>query len=263
MTTFEKIVKMAPPKPKYIEPILMATADGDKSEDFRVIMKTLANRVQDTALTIVYKSLIVAHIMIREGDEDVTIRYLSRHPNMLECRNLSKSQGGGGNGGGSDVTSIINYSKYLIIRSKEYAISGHDFIKEVKKPVTTWTSKTKDSGSLLRNLSIEKGLLRQVESVQRLIDALIRCKMSEHEVNNDVVILAFRMLVNDLLTLYQTLNEGVINILEHFFELSKPDAERALDIYKKFTKETNDVVAFLRIAKHLEYATKLHKTIFS
>ena len=45
--------------------------------------------------------------------------------------------------------------------------------------------------------------------------------------------------------------------LEHYFEMSKFDAERALTIYKTFTKQTNLVVEFLSTARHYENATRL------
>lgn len=44
---------------------------------------------------------------------------------------------------------------------------------------------------------------------------------------------------------------------EHYFELSRYDAERALAIYKTFTKQTNLVVEFLSTARQYENATRL------
>ena len=44
---------------------------------------------------------------------------------------------------------------------------------------------------------------------------------------------------------------------EHYFEMSKYDAERALAIYKTFTKQTNLVVDFLSTARQYENATRL------
>ena len=44
---------------------------------------------------------------------------------------------------------------------------------------------------------------------------------------------------------------------EHYFEMSKYDAERALAIYKTFTKQTNLVVEFLSTARQYENATRL------
>ncbi|VEU21334.1 DEKNAAE102326 [Brettanomyces naardenensis] len=260
MTTYEKLVegatkiKLAPPKPKYVEPILMSTAQGEDSEAFRTVMKTLAKRLQDSAWTIVYKSLITLHIMIREGDGNVTIRYVSNHPLMLDCRIALGSGQYISNGG--DIHTLATYAKYLSVRGEEFGLTRHDFIKEARRPVGAWSSK--DVGSSLRKLAVEKGLLREIESVQRQIESLIRCRFKEPEVNSDLIVLGFRMLTTDLLSLYQTLNEGVLNILEHFFELSKVDAQRAFNIYTNFTKETSQVIDFLRVAKHLEHVTKLH-----
>ncbi len=173
--------------------------------------------------------------MTREGEQDVTLRYLSGHSRTLECRQISRNS--------SDARSLYRYSNYLQERVKQFSATKVDYVRQSNR---------------LRNLTIERGLLREVESVIKQIGALLKCKFHEEEVNNDIVLTAFRMLVNDLLSIYQALNEGVINILEHYFEMSKFDAERALDIYKDFVRLTSDVVAYLKVAKHLEYITKLH-----
>ena len=46
-------------------------------------------------------------------------------------------------------------------------------------------------------------------------------------------------------------------MLEHYFEMSKYDAERALGIYKTFSKQTNQVVEFLSVARQYENSTRL------
>lgn len=60
------------------------------------------------------------------------------------------------------------------------------------------------------------------------------------------------MLVKDLLVLFQALNEGVINVLEHYFEMSHVDAATSLNIYKNFCKQTERVVEYLLVAKKLQ-----------
>ena len=40
----------------------------------------LQNRLRDSTWTIVFKSLIVVHFMIREGEPNVTLRHLSSNP---------------------------------------------------------------------------------------------------------------------------------------------------------------------------------------
>lgn len=59
------------------------------------------------------------------------------------------------------------------------------------------------------------------------------------------------MLIKDLLVLFQGGNEGVCNILEHYFEMSKVDASDSFDIYKSFIKQTDKIVDYLAIARRL------------
>jgi hypothetical protein len=40
----------------------------------------LQNRLRDSTWTIVFKSLIIVHFMIREGEPNVTLKYLSSSP---------------------------------------------------------------------------------------------------------------------------------------------------------------------------------------
>lgn len=57
------------------------------------------------------------------------------------------------------------------------------------------------------------------------------------------------MTLKDLLALYTAVNEGIINMLEHYFEMSKQDATRALELYKRFVRQTETVVAYLSAAR--------------
>ena len=44
---------------------------------------------------------------------------------------------------------------------------------------------------------------------------------------------------------------------EHYFELSKPDATRALAVYRTFVKQTEAVVQYLSLARAHEHSTRL------
>jgi hypothetical protein len=48
-----------------------------------------------------------------------------------------------------------------------------------------------------------------------------------------------------------------MNVLSRYFEMSRPDAERAIKIYKVFCKQTEQVVQYLSVARQYEYATRL------
>ncbi|KAJ5602006.1 hypothetical protein N7510_011540 [Penicillium lagena] len=236
---FEKSVKgatklkLAAPKSKYIEHILLATKTGDAgvAEVFRILQL----RLRDPAWTIVFKALIVVHLMIREGAEDAALGYLSENPKKIAPSNFSEAQAQGHN--------IRRYGEYLIVRARAFEATKTDHVRS--------------GPGRLKRLSVDKGLLRETEVVQKQIRALLRCDLLSDEPENEISLTAFRLLTLDLLTLYSVMNEGTINVLEHYFEMSRPDSIRALAIYKMFTKQTEEVVQFLGVARHFQSATRL------
>lgn len=84
-----------------------------------------------------------------------------------------------------------------------------------------------------------------------MIAACVESKFYTDDVDDDVSMTALRLLTKDLLILFTCVNEGMINILEHYFEMSHSDATTALKIYKTFCRDTEKVVAYLGIAKKL------------
>lgn len=72
------------------------------------------------------------------------------------------------------------------------------------------------------------------------------------EITNEITLSAFSLLVKDLLAVFQSLNEGVISALDQYIEMSKIDAKDALQIYKKFVKQTEKVVEYLGAAKKIQ-----------
>lgn len=97
----------------------------------------------------------------------------------------------------------------------------------------------------------------------------------DNEPENEITITVFRLLVLDLLALFQVLNHALINILGkiwatvipavlllimptgHFFEMSRPDAERAMEVYRNFTRQTDQVVQYLSVARQYEHHTRV------
>ncbi|KAI9038546.1 ENTH domain protein [Aspergillus affinis] len=226
-------VKLAAPKSKYIEHILVATHTGEAG--VAEIFRTVQLRLRDSTWTIVFKSLIVIHMMIREGQLDATLQYMAENPRKLAISGFSEAQSQGHN--------IRRYSDYLIARANAFETTKTDYVRSGQ--------------GRMRRLTVEKGLLRETEIVQKQIRALLKCDLLTDEVENEITLTAFRLLTLDLLTLYSVMNEGTINVLEHYFEMSRPDSERALDIYKTFAAQTEEVVKFLGVARHFQSATRL------
>lgn len=58
--------------------ILLATRSGDAG--VAEVFRTLQLRIRDSTWTIVFKALIMVHLMIRNGQPDVTLAYLAQAP---------------------------------------------------------------------------------------------------------------------------------------------------------------------------------------
>lgn len=94
--------------------------------------------------------------MIREGAPDVTLAYLSKNRNSLAIFNFNDAVTQGKN--------IRHYANYLSERSRAFRDTKTDWVRAQE--------------SRLESLTVEKGLLRQTESVQRQLAALLKCDVS-------------------------------------------------------------------------------------
>lgn len=87
--------------------------------------------------------------------------------------------------------------------------------------------------------------------MQKLIDALTTCRFFLDDLEDEITVAALQLNTKDLLSLFSALNEGVINVLESYFEMSKIDATEALKIYRTFCRQTESVIQYLSIARRL------------
>ncbi|KAG6896531.1 hypothetical protein C0992_007665 [Termitomyces sp. T32_za158] len=162
---------------------------------------------------VVFKALIVLHTMIRTGATDNVLGYLS-NSDVLRLRNVSA----GSWEGYAVPENLQHYAAYLESRIRAYRDLKHDAIRV------------------------------QAENNRDLLE----CRFYLDNLEDELTIAALQMLVKDLLILFQAGNEGVINVLEHYFEMSHVDATEALGIYRNFCKQTERVVEFLGVAKKLQ-----------
>lgn len=65
----------------------MATHSGEAG--IAEVIRALQYRLRDATWTVVFKSLITVHLMIREGSPDVTLAYLSKNRNSLAISNFT------------------------------------------------------------------------------------------------------------------------------------------------------------------------------
>lgn len=238
--------KHAPPKPKYIDALISCTYQSDGS--FQDVSRALRSKLRDPNSSIVFKALLVIHTLIRAGNSEEVMTYWSgvdgRDGRSLGLNVVSTTN--------DTPQNLARYANYLLARFKCFAALKHDPIRTRSEAPASLRNSSRNGANRLRTLTVEKGLLREVGTLQKLMDALVDCKFYLEDTDDDLVMSALRLLVKDLLVLFQAVNEGVINVLEHYFEMSHVDATTALKTYKIFCKQCEKVVAYLGVAKKLQ-----------
>merc|ERR1719422_1570700 len=85
--------------------------------------------------------------------------------------------------------------------------------------------------------------------LQNQVDALLEFDCTATDLNNGVINACFMLLFRDLIRFFACYNDGIINLLEKYFEMQKKQARDALDLYKKFLIRMDRVAEFLKVAE--------------
>lgn len=108
----------------------------------------------------------------------------------------------------------------------------------------------KGADGAMRTMAPEK-LLKGMPILQGQLDALLEFDVSPGELSNGVINAGFLLLFKDLIKLFACYNDGIINLLEKYFEMKKGHCKEALDIYKKFLTRMTRVSEFLKVAEQV------------
>ena len=96
-------------------------------------------------------------------------------------------------------------------------------------------------------------LIAQQQWVKWWIDLKFVIIIFLQDLNNGVINACFMLLFRDLIRLFACYNDGIINLLEKYFEMGKKQTRDALDLYKKFLIRMDRVAEFLKVAEVSKY----------
>ncbi|KAJ3212961.1 hypothetical protein HDU67_003491 [Dinochytrium kinnereticum] len=238
--------KLKPLKLKHVATLTEATWQRDGS--LPSMFQLLYQRMREPNWVVVFKSLVLVHILIREGATDRVLGYLVSQPNVINTSGfrdkslspLSVAQS----------KNIRYYSQYLEEKVSGYKVIKDDFVRSKPEYIAKFRSMSQDA------------LLKEVQILQRQIEALLGCQFYLEEIDNVVTLQAFRLLIGDMMSLFHLMNEGVIRILGCYFDMEKSDAQKALQIYKNFAQQTTKTVEFFDIARKLRNSLGIDIPVF-
>ncbi|CAL8334862.1 unnamed protein product [Boreogadus saida] len=224
------------PKKKHLDYLIHCT--NEMNVNIPQLADSLFERTTNTSWVVVFKSLITTQHLMVYGNERF-VQYLASRNTLFNLSNfLDKS----GLQGYDMSTFIRRYSRYLNEKAVSYRQVAFDFTK-VKRGVD----------GVMRMMNTEK-LLKTIPIIQNQMDALLDFNVSSvnaNELTNGVINAAFMLLFKDSIRLFAAYNEGIINLLEKYFDMKKIQCKEGLDIYKKFLTRMTRISEFLKVAEQV------------
>nr|XP_020639974.1 phosphatidylinositol-binding clathrin assembly protein-like isoform X4 [Pogona vitticeps] len=223
------------PKEKHLSVDYLIQCTNEMNVNIPQLADTLFERTANSSWVVVFKALITTHHLMMYGNERF-IQYLASRNTLFNLNNyLDKSAMQG-----YDMSTFIRrYSRYLNEKALSYRLVAVDFTK-MKRGID----------GVMRTMNTEK-LLKTLPIIQNQLDALLDFDANPNELTNGVINAAFMLLFKDSIRLFAAYNEGIINLLEKYFDMKKNQCKEGLDIYKKFLARMTKLSEFLKVAEQV------------
>ncbi|XP_034436765.1 clathrin coat assembly protein AP180-like isoform X8 [Hippoglossus hippoglossus] len=219
------------PKKKHLDYLVSAT--NTTNVNIPQMADTLFERATNASWVVVFKALVTSHHMCVHGNERF-IQYLASRTSLFNLSNFIDKTGSHG----YDMSTFIRrYGRYLNEKAFAYRQMAFDFTR-VKK----------GAEGVMRTMTTEK-LLKGMPVLQTEIDTLMEFDVHPKELNNGIINAAFLLLFKDLVKLFASYNDGVINLLEKYFKMKKSDCKESLEIYKRFLTRVTKIGEFMKLAE--------------
>ncbi|KAF8099288.1 hypothetical protein N665_0247s0066 [Sinapis alba] len=239
-----------PPKDRHLTKIFIATSATRPRADVAYCIHTLSRRVHKTRnWTVALKALLVLHRLVREGDPTFREELLnfSRKGRFLQLSNFKDDS----STAAWDCSVWVRaYALFLEERLQCFRVLKYDIEAERLPKVSPGQEK---GYSKTRDLDGEQ-LLEQLPALQQLLHRLMGCKPDGAAKHNHIIQYALALVLKESFKVYCAINEGIINLVEKFFEMPRHEAVKALDIYKRAGLQAGNLSHFYEVCKGLELA---------
>ncbi|XP_026084296.1 clathrin coat assembly protein AP180-like isoform X1 [Carassius auratus] len=221
------------PKKKHLDYLISTT--NETNVNIPQMADTLFERATNASWVVVFKALTTTHHICIYGNERF-IQYLASRTSLFNLSNFIDKTGSHG----YDMSTFIRrYARYLNEKAYAYRAMAFDFTR-VKK----------GAEGVMRTMAPDK-LLKAMPALQTQVDTLLEFDVHPKDLNNGIINAAFLLLFKDLIKLFASYNDGIINLLEKYFKMKKSECKDSLDIYKKFLTRVTKIAEFMKIAEQV------------
>ncbi|KAJ8444240.1 hypothetical protein Cgig2_028121 [Carnegiea gigantea] len=209
----------APPKERHVRKIFAATSVVRARGDVAYCIHALSRRLSKTRNWIVaLKVLIVIHRTLREGDPSFKEELLV-YSHKGHIRQISNFKDDSSPEAWDCSAWVRTYALYLEERLECYRALKYDI--EAERLTRSSPGASKPEGAACTNYLIQYALA---------------------------------LVLKESFKIYCAINDGIINLVDMFFDMSKHDAIKALDVYKRAGQQAEYLADFYEFCKRLDLA---------
>ncbi|KAG8077631.1 hypothetical protein GUJ93_ZPchr0007g4997 [Zizania palustris] len=240
----------SPPKERHLRKIVAATSIARPRADVAYCIHALARRLAKTRNWIVaLKTLVVIHRLLRDGDPTFREEFLTfaQRVRILQLSNFKDDS----SPIAWDYSSWVRtYGLFLEERLECFRVLKYDIEAERLSKQGQGPEK---GNSRIRELN-SQDLLEQLPALQQLLYRLIGCRPEGAANSNYLVQYALALVLKESFKIYCAINDGIINLVDKFFEMPRHEALKALEIYRRAGQQAGSLSDFYENCRGLELA---------
>uniref|UniRef100_A0ACD5U0Q2 Uncharacterized protein n=1 Tax=Avena sativa TaxID=4498 RepID=A0ACD5U0Q2_AVESA len=239
-----------PPKERHLRKIAAATSIARPRADIAYCIHALSRRLSKTRNWIVaLKTLVVVHRLLREGDPTFREELLNftQRGRILQLSNFKDDS----SPVAWDCSAWVRtYGQFLEERLECFRILKYDVEAERLSKQGQGPEK---GHSRTRELE-SQDLLEQLPALQQLLYRLVGCRPEGAANSNYLVQYALALVLKESFKIYCAINDGIINLVDKFFEMARHEALKALEIYRRAGQQAGSLSDFYENCRGLELA---------